>query len=146
MVMSQLCWLSVPLLGGERPLGGEVRHLGARRVLKQTTIFNVSVHLWAIFQKSFRNSMILPAALSGSFKRTGIFACCERCSLSLCLSRGPWLVGVVFDPMLLSWMSVVFGPLLDIWKVFFFFEIWFQQHSEPLVSELNMFATIRSVS
>ena len=35
--------------------------------LKQTTIFNVSSHLRAIFQKSFENSMILPAALSGRF-------------------------------------------------------------------------------
>ena len=34
-------------------------------MLKQTTNFNVSVHLRAIFQKSFGNSMILPAALSG---------------------------------------------------------------------------------
>ena len=36
-------------------------------MLKQTTIFNVSFHLRAIFQKSFENSMILPAALSVSF-------------------------------------------------------------------------------
>ena len=36
-------------------------------MLKQTTIFNVSFHLRAIFQKSFENSMILPAALSGRF-------------------------------------------------------------------------------
>ena len=28
MVMSQLCWLFVPFWGGERPLGGEVGHLG----------------------------------------------------------------------------------------------------------------------
>ena len=36
-------------------------------MLKQTTIFNVSFHLRAIFQKSFETSMILPAALSGRF-------------------------------------------------------------------------------
>ena len=36
-------------------------------MLKQTTIFNVSFHLGAIFKKSFENSMILPAALSGRF-------------------------------------------------------------------------------
>ena len=36
-------------------------------MLKQTTIFNVSFHLRAIFQKSIENSMILPAALSGRF-------------------------------------------------------------------------------
>ena len=36
-------------------------------MLKQTTIFNVSFHLRTIFQKSFENSMILPAALSGRF-------------------------------------------------------------------------------
>ena len=40
---------------------------GRRRVLKQTTIFNVSFHLRAIFQKSLENLMILPAALSGRF-------------------------------------------------------------------------------
>ena len=34
-------------------------------MLKQTTVFNVSFHLRAIFQKSFENSMVLPAALSG---------------------------------------------------------------------------------
>ena len=36
---------------------------------------------------------------------TGVFACCERCP---CRSptRGPWLVGVVFGPVLLSWMGV----------------------------------------
>ena len=36
-------------------------------MLKQTTNFNVSFHLRAIFQKLFENSMILPAALSGRF-------------------------------------------------------------------------------
>ena len=36
-------------------------------MLKQTTNFNVSFHLRAIFQTSFENSMILPAALSGRF-------------------------------------------------------------------------------
>ena len=36
-------------------------------MLKQTTNVNVSFHLLAIFQKSFENSMILPAALSGRF-------------------------------------------------------------------------------
>ena len=36
-------------------------------VLKQTTNFKVSFHLRAICQKSFENSMILPAALSGRF-------------------------------------------------------------------------------
>ena len=61
--------------------------------------------------------MILPAALSGRF----VFLmnwCGERCSLSLCFSRGPWLVAIVFGPVLLSWMGVVFGPLLDICNLF----------------------------
>ena len=53
-------------------LRDECRHfdnaLQGREVLKQTTVFNVSFHLRAIFQKkSFENSMILPAALSGIF-------------------------------------------------------------------------------
>ena len=57
------------------------------QMLKQTTNFNVSLNLRAILQKSFENPMIL---------------CGERCSLSLRLSRGPWLVGVVCGPVLLS--------------------------------------------
>ena len=85
-------------------------------LLKQTTNFNVSCHLRAILQKSFENSMILPAALSGRFFFLMNW-CGERCSLSLCFSRGPWLVGVVFGSVLLSWMGVVFGPLLDIWNL-----------------------------
>ena len=36
---------------------------------------------------------------------TGVFACCERCPCRS-PSRGPWLVGVVFGPVLLSWMGV----------------------------------------
>ena len=68
------------------------------------------------FQKSFENSMILPAALSGRF----LFLmgwCGERCSLSLCFSRGPWLVGIVF------------GPLLDMWNLFLcFFYDWYSDN------------------
>ena len=65
---------------------------------------------------SFENSMILPAALSGRFLFLMSW-CGERCSMSLCFSRGPWLEGVVFGPVLLSWMGIVFGTLLDIWKL-----------------------------
>ena len=68
-------------------------------MLKQTTNFNVSFHLRAIVQKSFENSMILPAALSGRFSFL-MNRCGERCFLSLCFSRGP--VGVVFGPVSLS--------------------------------------------
>ena len=48
-------------------------------MLKETTVFNVSFHLRAIFLVSFGNSMILPAALP-----------CRS------LSHILWLVGVVF--------------------------------------------------
>ena len=41
--------------------------LQRKGMLKQTTVFNVSFHLRAIFQKSLEKSMILPAALSGRF-------------------------------------------------------------------------------
>ena len=80
---------------------------------------NVSFHLRAIFKMSFRNSMILPATLSEIFLfcSSGVFACCERCPCHF-LSHVPWLVGVVFGPVLLSWMRAVFGPLLDIWHLF----------------------------
>ena len=66
-------------------------------------------------------------------------------SLSLSLSHVPRLVGVVFDPVLLSWMGVVFGPLLDIWNLFLCLLRLLQQQSEPLIEELNMLATIRTI-
>ena len=66
-------------------------------MLKQTTNVNVSVQLRAIFRKSLENWMILRAALSRRFLLL-LHWCGERCSLSLCFSRGPWLVGVVFRP------------------------------------------------
>ena len=37
------------------------------RVLRQTTVVNVSFHIRAIFKMSFGKSLILPAALSESF-------------------------------------------------------------------------------
>ena len=100
-------------------------------MLKQTTNLNVSFHPRAVFQKSFENSMIFPA-LSGRF----LFLmkwCGGRCSLSLCFSRGPWLVGVVF------------GPLLDTWNLFLcllrLVQQQFWQPSELSVEEPNLLSS-----
>ena len=91
-------------------------------MLKQTTIVNVSFHLRANFQKSFENSMILPAALSGRFSfifqqlvslRVANAAPCRSVSH---VDRGWW--ASFFGPAQPPRMGVVFGPLLDIWNLF----------------------------
>ena len=70
-------------------------------MLKQTTNYNVSFHLRAIFQKSFENSMILPAALSGRFLflRPGVVNAVPCRSVSH-VDRGWW--ASFFGPVLLS--------------------------------------------
>ena len=59
-------------------------------MLKQTTIFNVSFHLRAIFQKSFENSMILPAAFSGRFLFLMRVANAAPCRSVSHVDRGWW--------------------------------------------------------
>ena len=87
-------------------------------VLKQTTVFNVSLHLRAIFQSVVckfddsarslaRKIFLFEALVSLRVAKAALVA----------LSHVPWLVGVVFGPVLLGWMGVVFGPLLDIWNL-----------------------------
>ena len=82
-------------------------------MLKQTAVFNVSL-------QSFGNSVILPAALSERylFLSNGVLRVANADLVALSLSHVSWLVGVVVGPVLLSWMGVVFGPLLDIWNLF----------------------------
>ena len=111
-------------------------------MLKQTTVFNVSFHLRAIFQKSLENSMILSAALPEVFF-FGTLVSLRVTNAAPCryLSRGPWLVGVVFGPVLLSWMSVVFGPL----ELISMSTTIGTATIRTIGRELNMLATIRTI-
>ena len=92
-------------------------------MLKQKTNFNVSFHLRAIVQKSFENSMILPAALSGRC----LFLmkwCGERCSLSPLFLTWTVVGGRRFRPSVAvvngRRFSPTFGHLVSCSQNFFF--------------------------
>ena len=82
-------------------------------MLKQTTIFNISFHLRTNFKMSFGKSLILPAALSAKLLLgVLVFSVLRTLPFSLSLSLSCTVVaGVVFGPVLLSWVGVVFGSL-----------------------------------
>ena len=116
-------------------------------MLKQTTVFNVSFHLRAIFKMSFGNLLILPAALSDivSFWNTGVFLCCERCpcrSLSLtCTVVG----GRRSRPNVAVVDGRRFRPTSEHLESTSMFLMLIQQQSEPLVEDWNMLTTIRTI-
>ena len=104
-------------------------------MLKQTTIFNVSFHLRANFQKSFENSMILPAALSG------IFFLINWCLLRVANAAPYRSVSHVNR----GWWASLSAHF---WTSGIYFCVYYdlvQQQSEPLIEELNMLTTIRTI-
>ena len=85
----------------------------------ERTVFNVNVRLRAIFKifvwefNDFARSLV-----RNIFILKHWCLCVLAYAALVVFSRVPWLVGVVFGQVLLSWMGVVFGPLLDIWNLF----------------------------
>ena len=115
-------------------------------MLKQTTVFNVSCHLRAMFQMSFENSMILPAALSGRLLLLKHWCLCVLRTLPLSLSLTCTVVGGCRSR---PSVAVVDGRRfrstsghLESTSVFVMMA---QQQSVPLVEMRNMLTTIRTI-
>ena len=115
--------------------------------MKQTTVFNVSFHLRAIFKMLFGNSLILPAALSARF--FDIFGVLVSFRVANAVLVDHFFICTVvggrrFRPRVAVVDEHRFRATsghLESTSVFIMFV---QQQSEPLVDERNMLSTMRT--